>query len=144
MGKGAIGAEFDLGYSPNFFETSNTNGDGFNFTNDSNVLTMTGNLIVCIPIGGHGGSVRPYAVGGVGLIRSNVQDVAGVFDVKSKNDFGFDVGGGVMGFVAQNIGIRGDFRYFRSFQGSEPDTVTGLALSNFHFWRGSVGVSFKF
>jgi len=143
MGKGAFGAEFDLGYSPNFFERGNTNADGFTFTNDSNVLTAMGNLIVGIPIGGHGGSIRPYAVGGVGLIRSNVQTVGDVFDVRTKNDFGFDLGGGAMGFFNQNVGIRGDIRYFRSFNGSS-DNVTTLGLSNFNFWRASAGLTFKF
>ena len=143
MGKGALGAEFDLGYSPNFFERNNTNADGFTFTNDSNVLTAMGNLIVGIPIGGHGGSFRPYAVGGVGLIRSNVRTVGDVFDVRTKNDFGFDLGGGAMGFFGQNIGMRGDIRYFRSFSGSS-DNITGLGLSNFNFWRASAGVTFKF
>ena len=140
---GVIGAEFDLGYSPNFFETNNTNGDGFNFTNDSNVLTAMGNLIVGIPIGGHGGSIRPYALAGVGLVRSNVQTVGDVFDVRTKNDFGFDVGGGAMAFLAQNIGLRGDIRYFRSFDGSS-DNITTLGVSNFNFWRASAGVTFKF
>lgn len=143
MGAGAVGFEVDFGYSPNFFETGTATNNGFDFTNDSNVVTLTGNVIVGAPIGGHGGSIRPYAVGGVGLIRSNVQDVEHVFDVSSKNDFGFDLGAGVMGFFAQNIGLRGDFRYFRSFRGSS-DTATGLALSNFHYWRGSAGVTFKF
>jgi len=142
MGAGIFGAEFDFGYSPNFFAT-NAGPGGLQFTNDSNVTTLTGNLIVGAPIGGHGGQIRPYAVGGVGLIRTRVQDVSGFFDVASKNDFGFDVGGGVMGFFSQNVGIRGDVRYFRSFQGSS-DNVTSLGLSNFQFWRGSVGVSFKF
>ena len=143
MGNGAIGAEFDLGYSPNFFETGTTNGDGFDFTNDSNVLTAMGNVIVGIPVGGHGGSIRPYAVGGVGLIRTNVQTVGDVFDVRTKNDFGFDVGGGVMGFFAQNVGLRGDIRYFRSFSGSD-DNFTGIGVSDFNFWRASAGVTFKF
>jgi opacity protein-like surface antigen len=142
MGNGAFGAEFDLGYSPNFFENNNTNGNGFDFSNDSNVLTAMGNLIVGIPIGGHGGSIRPYAVGGVGLIRQNVKTVGDVFDVRTKNDFGFDVGAGAMGFFAQNVGIRGDIRYFRSFEGG--DNVSGLAVSNFNFWRASAGVTFKF
>jgi opacity protein-like surface antigen len=143
MGAGAVGFEVDFGYSPNFFETGTATNNAFDFTNDSNVVTLTGNVIVGAPIGGHGGSIRPYAVGGVGLIRSNVQDAAHVFDVSSKNDFGFDLGAGVMGFFSQNVGLRGDFRYFRSFQGSS-DNATGLALSNFHFWRGSAGVTFKF
>lgn len=141
MGKGIIGGEIDFSYSPNFFETGNTNADGFTFTNDSNVTTLTGNLIVGVPVGGHGAQIRPYAVGGVGLIRSNVQDAGGFFDVSTKNDFGFDVGGGVMGFFSQNVGLRGDVRYFRGFRGSS-DNTTGLGLSN--FWRTSIGVAFKF
>jgi opacity protein-like surface antigen len=148
MGKGIIGGEIDFGYSPNFF--ANTVGNnGFNFSSDNNVMTLTGNVIVGIPAGGHGAQVRPYAVGGVGLIRQRVgagPDASGnLFNVNSKNDFGYDLGAGVMGFFTQNVGLRGDVRYFRSFQGStSPDSVTGLALSGFHFWRGSVGVALKF
>jgi opacity protein-like surface antigen len=143
MGAGAFGFEVDFGYSPNFFETG-TEGSGFQFADDSNVTTLTANAIIGIPIGGqHGGGIRPYVVGGVGLIRSNVQDVGALFDVNTKNDFGFDVGGGVMGFFATNIGVRGDVRYFRSFSGSS-DNATGLSLSDFNFWRGSLGVSFRF
>lgn len=143
MGAGAVGFEVDFGYSPNFFE-SGTVGSGFDIANDSNVTTLTGNLILAIPIGGqHGGGIRPYVVGGVGLIRSNVQDAAGLFDINSKNDFGFDVGGGLMGFFSQNVGVRGDVRYFRSFNGSS-DNLTGLGISDFNFWRGSLGVSLRF
>jgi opacity protein-like surface antigen len=144
MGAGAIGFEVDFGYSPNFFESSPDSGNGFDFTDDSNVTTFMANAIVGIPIGGQSGpSFRPYFVGGIGLIRSSVQDVDEFFDVTTKNDFGFDVGGGVMAFFSSNIGIRGDVRYFRSFNGSS-DNVTGLGVSDFNFWRGSVGASFKF
>jgi len=145
MGAGVIGFEVDFGYSPNFFETNTGSNDQFDLASNSNVTTLTANAIVGIPIGGqHGGSVRPYVVGGVGLIRSNVGDVGDFFDAQSKNDFGFDVGGGVMGFFNSNVGIRGDVRYFRSFQGADSGSVTGLALGNLNFWRGSVGVSLKF
>jgi opacity protein-like surface antigen len=143
MGAGVVGFELDFGYSPNFFETG-TAGNEFDLANDSNVTTLTANAIIGIPIGGTtGGSVRPYVVGGVGLIRSNLGDAGDLFDVRSKNDFGFDVGGGIMGFFNSNVGLRGDVRYFRTFSGSS-DTVTGLALSDFNFWRGSVGLSLKF
>jgi opacity protein-like surface antigen len=144
MGAGAIGFEVDFGYSPNFFESSPDSNNGFDFTDDSNVTTLMANAIVGIPIGGqHGASIRPYFVGGVGLIRSSVQDVDQFFDVTTKNDFGFDVGAGIMGFFTTNIGIRGDVRYFRSFSGSE-DNITGIGVSDFNFWRGSIGASFKF
>jgi len=143
MGAGVFGFEFDLGYSPNFFAAS-TSSDGLQFSSKSNALTMMGNLIVGVPIGGHGGQLRPYAVGGVGLIRTNVQDAGEVFDVTTKNDFGFNVGGGVMAFFKQNIGIRGDVRYFRGFRGTNNSSTGGFGLSNFQYWRPSVGVSFKF
>ena len=144
MGAGAIGFEVDFGYSPNFFESSPDSNNGFDFTDDSNVTTLMANAIVGIPIGGQtGAGIRPYFVGGVGLIRSSVQDVDEFFDVTTKNDFGFDVGGGIMGFFTSNFGIRGDIRYFRSFSGSS-DNVTGIGVSDFNFWRGSVGASFKF
>ena len=143
MGAGVVGFELDFGYSPNFFEGS-TSGSGFDFANDSNVTTLMANAIIGVPVGGQtGGGVRPYVVGGVGLIRTNVQDASEFFEVNTKNDFGFDVGGGVMGFFTDNVGIRGDVRYFRSFSGSS-DNVAGIGVSDFNFWRGSVGVSFRF
>src|SRR5436309_3983126 len=89
MGAGPVGFELDFGYSPNFFETS-TAANGFQFTNSSNVTTLMGNLVV----GGHTGSVRPYVEGGVGLLRTKVQDLKQVFTINTKNDFGLDVGGG--------------------------------------------------
>ena len=143
MGHGIFGAEADLGYSPGFY--TNTAKTGFQFGSGSNVTTLTGNLIVGIPVGGeHSAAIRPYGVAGVGLVRSNVSDAAGLFDVSSKNDFGFDVGGGLMGFVNPNVGIRGDVRYFRGFKGAPAGSATGLALGNFQFWRVGLGVSFKF
>jgi opacity protein-like surface antigen len=87
--------------------------------------------------------VRPYAVAGVGLLRTKVQDAGEVFDVNTKNDFGLDVGAGVMGFFSNNVGLRGDVRYFRGFRGTD-DNATGLTVSDFKFWRGSLGLSLKF
>jgi hypothetical protein len=34
-------------------------------------------------------------------------------------------------------------RYFRSFSGTDENLV-GIGVSDFNFWRGSVGVSFRF
>lgn len=143
MGKGIVGAEVDFGYSPSFY--ANTTQTGFQFSSGSNVTTLTGNVIVGIPIGGeHNASIRPYAVGGVGLLRSRVGDAEGFFNVTTKNDFGFDVGAGLMGFVTPNVGIRGDVRYFRGFTGALSGSATPLALGNFQFWRAGLGVSFRF
>lgn len=142
MGAGIAGFEVDFGYAPNFFEE--TKGDtNFGF-GESNVTTLMGNVVLGAPIGGTSGvSFRPYVVGGAGIIKTQLGGPDDLFDV-SKNNFGFNVGGGVTGFFTDNVGIRGDLRYFRSLQDNEPDGDVDIALSDFKFWRGSVGVTFRF
>ncbi|MBA3406407.1 MAG: outer membrane beta-barrel protein [Gemmatimonadaceae bacterium] len=142
MGAGIAGFEVDFGYAPNFFEE--TKGDSNFGFGESNVTTLMGNVVVGAPIGGTSGvSFRPYAVGGVGIIKTQVGGPDDLFDV-SKNNFGFNAGGGVTGFFTDNVGIRGDLRYFRSLQDNEPDGDVDIAVSDFKFWRGSVGVTFRF
>lgn len=142
MGAGIVGFEVDFGYSPNFFENTGGTGD-FEF-GDNNVTTLMGNVLIGAPIGGQSGpGIRPYGVGGIGLMRSRIDDPAALFDVDS-NSWGFNLGGGIIGFLSDNIGIRGDVRYFRSLQDDEPDGEFDVGLSDFSFWRGSVGVTFRF
>ena len=136
MGAGIIGFEADFGYSPNFFRADD-NSDNFNLVGDGNVTTLMGNLVVGAPMG----PIRPYASGGVGLLKSKV-DSAGQFFDASRSDFGYDLGAGVMA-MGGNIGIRGDVRYFRSLQSNDSDGID-FSLGNFKFWRGTVGVTFKF
>jgi opacity protein-like surface antigen len=138
MGAGIVGFEVDFGFSPNFFQ--NTIGDANFEFGDSNVTTLMANVLVGAPIGGqHGPGIRPYASGGVGLIRSSISGST-FFNDLTTNDFGLNVGGGVQGFFSDNIGIRGDIRYFRSLQDNEPDDEFDLALRDFDFWRGTVGL----
>jgi opacity protein-like surface antigen len=142
MGGGIAGFELDFGYSPNFFE-STEGDDDFEF-GDNNLTTFMANLVLGAPIGGQSGmGLRPYASGGVGIIRSRIGDAEDLFDVTS-NDWGFNVGAGITGFFADNIGIRGDVRYFRSLQDNESDDEFDVALGSLRFWRGSVGVTFRF
>jgi opacity protein-like surface antigen len=133
-----VGFEVDFGYSPNFFE--DTAGDrNFEF-GDSNVTTIMGNAIV----GSQPGSgFRPYASGGIGLIRANVSSGTGLFNDLSTNDLGFNIGGGVNAQINDAVGVRGDLRYFRSLQDNEPDNDLDLSLGSFDFWRGSVGLTFR-
>ena len=142
MSNGIVGFEADFGWTPNFFE--NTTGDSdFDF-GDSNVTTLMGNVVVGVPFGGQTGpGFRPYASGGVGLLRTNV-DGGAFFDDLSRNDLGVNVGGGFHGFFTDNVGIRGDIRYFRSLEDDEADDEFDLGLAGFDFWRASVGVTFRF
>ena len=59
MGAGVFGVEGDIGYSKDFFGKTDTGG--------SSVLTMSGNLLLGIPLGGQAGIRRsPLRGGGSG------------------------------------------------------------------------------
>jgi opacity protein-like surface antigen len=144
MGGGIIGFEEELSYTPKFFAAGGMPSGTFG---EVNVITLMSNLIIGIPIGGQsGGGIRPYVVAGVGLFRTDIDRVSTLFKA-SKNDFGYNLGGGVMGYFADHIGIRGDVRYFRNLNASdEADNPVGIAISKgtLNFIRGSVGLVLRF
>jgi hypothetical protein len=138
MGEGVAGFEIDFGWSPNFFENTSGGGD-FEF-GDNNVTTFMGNFT----LGMHSrASVRPYALGGAGIIKTRAQHARDLFDVAS-TDWGFNLGAGLIGFFGDSVGLRADFRYFRSLQDHEEDDDFDVGLSGFQFWRGSLGLTFRF
>jgi opacity protein-like surface antigen len=143
MGGGVIGGEVDFGYNPSFFGTKT------DFGNNS-VLNLMGNLIVGVPIGGtYGAGIRPYVLGGVGLIRTQIDGIpnTNLFrPASSDNMFGWDAGAGVMGFFNDHIGLRGEIRYLRGTH--DLNESTGISSVDFngnkiHFWRPSIGVVFR-
>jgi opacity protein-like surface antigen len=131
MGAGIIGGEVDFGYSPSFFGTQNDFGH-------NTVIDLMGNIIVGVPVGGtHGAGVRPFVTGGVGLLRTQI-DGGSLFRVSSsKNQFGWNIGGGVMGYFTDHVGLRGEIKYLRVFRG---DVVNGLDLGTLNFTRLSIGL----
>ena len=140
MGAGILGLEMDFGYAPDFFETDDVT------SLDGNVTSFMGNVIIGIPIGGQtGGGVRPYVSGGAGLLRSRLDDVEDFFDL-NENSFGVNAGAGLMVFFTDNVGLRGDVRYFRSLSDddNDDDNDLDLNLGAFHFWRATAGVAFRF
>jgi opacity protein-like surface antigen len=133
MGAGIFGVEFDASSTPEFFGPSEDFGD-------NNVTTVMVNLIAGAPAGGQTGlGFRPYATAGVGLLRSRADGIQGLFSDIRSNDFGVNVGGGVMGFFSDHIGVRGDVRYFRSLDDINSDFSIGDPLGNFDFWRWGAG-----
>lgn len=140
MGGGILGWEADLAYTPTFFED---NTDNTSLLDTDNVTTAMANVIVGIPAGGqHGRGVRPYAAAGIGMLKTHVANSDQLFNI-TNNDFGFDVGVGLLGFATDHVGFRGDVRYYRDFEDPEPDNEFDVAVGKFDFWRGTVGVAFR-
>jgi opacity protein-like surface antigen len=133
-GSGIVGEELEFGYSPSFFGTQNDFGH-------NTAMDLTINVTVGAPIGNQRrASFRPFVRVGAGLIRTQI-DGGTVFNVSSsQNHLGWDLGGGVLAFFSDHVGVRGDFTYFRDVTGN---VVNGLDLGALHFTRWSIGVMFR-
>ena len=135
---GIIGFESDFAYAPRFFETDNLAG----LITGSNVITWSGNVVVATPVSVTRESLRPYVVGGLGWMRSSIDEGGlNLFPelVRTHNSAGINFGGGAVGFLTQNTGVRFEIRHFRSLERSEnPVTLENESLLS--FWRLTVGV----
>jgi len=133
MGAGIIGLEGSFGWAPNFLDEPDLKNHEFD---------AMANLIIGIPIGGtHGAGIRPFVTGGLGMIQTKIDPS------DSNNDFGYNLGAGVMGYFATHIGVRADVRYLRSINSDQIiDLGNGLGnfdLGGFHFWRATFGLVIK-
>jgi len=126
-----VGGEFEFNFIDNFF--GDTPGAS------SNVFTLMGNVMFAPKVG----AVQPYVVTGFGLMKTNVEfTTVGLLD-SNHNNFAWDIGGGVFGFFGSHFGIRGDLRYFHSFQSI---SILSFALDEqkIDYGRVSGGVILKF
>ncbi|MEQ1897501.1 MAG: outer membrane beta-barrel protein [Vicinamibacterales bacterium] len=99
-----LGFEVEFGYANDFF------GDAPEFS--SSVLTVMANALVGPKIG----PVRPYGTGGFGLIKTRVDLTAPSLISSSNNHLGWNLGGGLMVFAGDHVGIRGEIRRFHALQ----------------------------
>lgn len=136
MGAGVFGVEGDIGYSNDFFGKTDAGG--------SSVLSMSGNVLLGIPFGGQQGfGVRPYGVVGVGIIRPD-GDAFPQSEVFGENKVAWNFGGGVMLFFASHVGIRGEVRYFRTFEAVDLFDFVREEGGDLDFTRGSIGFIARF
>lgn len=132
---GALGSVFgfeeEFGYAKDFF------GSAPNL--DSSVLTVMSNLMFVPNLG----AFRPYALVGLGLVKTHVSFNPGSVLTSENNNLGWDVGGGLIVLFAPHFGLRGDVRYVHSFQDLE---TLGFSLSQtkLDFGRFSGAVVFAF
>ena len=75
---GIVGYEVSFAHVPRYFEFGNS---GL-ITPGSYVIDLTGNVIVALPPNVTRGGLRPYVIGGVGLIHAEAADVLGIFQVR--------------------------------------------------------------
>jgi hypothetical protein len=131
---GVLGVEADIAFVPGFFEGR--------AVVSSFLTTVMGNVIVAAPLDVAEYGLRPYLIGGAGLLRARGDDQFG--PVISNNLFGMNVGGGAIGPISPRSSLRFDLRYVRNLS-SDPEALTvGGERLKLSFWRATVGLSFRF
>lgn len=130
-----VGVEVDLGHTPDFF------GSAGGLVLSSGVTTVTGNVVVAVPRHLTRYTLRPYVVGGAGMMRVKIEDYAAVLG--GDNLPAVDFGGGVTGFVTNHVGVSWDVRYFRSL-GGQPVAGVSIGPEQLSFWRANMALAVRF
>lgn len=131
-----LGVEADLGHAPGFFQ-----GDA-QLVQASSVTTLSGGLVVALPRRMSGYGLRPYAVGGLGMMHVRIDHQLGVLEVSSTLP-AYHVGGGVTGFVTDRFGLSWDLRHLRSF-GSEGRDGVSFGREKLSFWRATMALAIRY
>jgi hypothetical protein len=131
-----IGFEADVGYAPGFFQSG-----GQHLVTRSSATTLTGNVVVALPRRLAEFTLRPYFVGGAGMMEARINDPSNVLGVSSTLP-AYDLGGGVTGFLTNRIGVSWDVRHFSSFGGK----TRGLSFGReqLSFWRANMALVFRY
>jgi hypothetical protein len=101
----------------------------------SYVNDLTGSLVFSLPPGATGGGLRPYAVVGGGLIHAETLDLIEVLQVRRTMP-AINLGGGALGLLTTNVGVRFDVRHLRSLTTDPPIGGAGRSISYTRFTIG--------
>ncbi len=138
LSDGVLGLEADFGHTPGFFQGDDPRG----LVLTSRVTTLTGSVILAVPLSITRESLRPYLVGGLGLLQARSKHAAGLFPI-DENLLGVNIGAGAIGMVGPRTGLRFDVRYLKAASGADgPFARPGL--SSLSFWRGTAGVVLRY
>jgi len=133
-----FGVEVDFGHTPRFFQSTNSLPVK---VVDSGVYTLTGNIVVAMPRHLTQYTLRPYLVGGAGLMHIAYETDGNVIQVSERLQT-MDLGAGVTGFVTRRVGVSWDVRYFRSINGTIQNGVS-IESERLSFWRASMAVAIR-
>jgi hypothetical protein len=133
-----FGVEGDFGHTSGFFQDE---ANPFNqLVTDSGVTTTTGNIVVALPRRLAEYTLRPYIVGGAGVMHITI-DYRLLPPISSTLKT-MDLGAGVTGFLTKHLGVTWDVRYFRTID----RTIEGgqsIGSEHLSFWRASMALAIR-
>ena len=135
-----LGIEAGVSHVPGFF--SGIDPLGLLRIKSSRVTTVDGSVIVAAPLSVTRESLRPYLIGGLGLMQARSDDPASIFPL-DKNFLAVNVGGGAIGLLTPRSGVRFEIRHFKAASGAN-GPLAREGLSRLSFWRASVGLVLRY
>lgn len=134
-----LGVEADLGYSPGFFQKGDLQKP---LVVSSSTTTLTANVLIAVPRHLTQYTLRPYFVGGGGLMHAGFEDFFGLTVTSTLPTM--DVGAGVTGFLTNRFGVNWDVRYFRSLGGKDQGIGVSIGSEELSFWRAHMALAIRF
>jgi hypothetical protein len=138
LSDGFLGIEGEIAHTPKFFEGDDPAG----LVLSSHVTTLSGHVLLAAPLALTRESLRPYLVGGLGLLQGRSRHAAGVFPL-NEDRLGLSVGGGAIGFVTDFTGLRFDVRHIKAISGSD-GPLARPGVSRLSFWRATAGLVIRY
>jgi hypothetical protein len=133
-----LGIEAGVAHIPGFF----ADPTALLKAKSSRVTTLDGSVIVAAPLSVTRESLRPYLIGGVGVIQARNEDLLSAFPI-DQNFLAVNVGGGAIGMLTPRTGVRFEIRHFKAASGAD-GPLAREGLSRLSFWRFSVGVTLRY
>ena len=138
LGDGLLGIEANVAHTPHFFE-----GPTGGLFVDSSLTSVTGDVIIAVPRSIVRESLRPYIVGGVGVMHVVGMDVLDLLSFDA-NLTGLSLGGGAIGGLSDRTALRFELRYLKNI--TQRDELPTIDSDSFRLsaWRATVGVTFGY
>jgi len=135
-----FGVDAEVADSPGFFQ----NSDSANLVLSSRVTTVTGSVVVAAPRSKTEYGIRPYLVGGGGVMRYRIGTYFNVAD-QTRIVPTFTVGVGAVGFLTNRVGVSWELRRFESLSRTAEDS--GLTINGnvrLSFWRAHMAFVYRY
>lgn len=138
LSDGVLGVEADFAFVPGIFEDDNA----ANLITASSATTLSGNVIATLPLSITRESLRPYLIGGFGMMRAKAEDQICLEACEVLTEPALQLGGGAFGLIGDRAGLRFDLRQIRTIRREE--TLIGERQAKLSFWRVTVGVVIRY
>jgi hypothetical protein len=129
-----IGYEIEFGNIAGYFQNEDAVEEPL-VKPGSYVTDLTGSVVLSLPPGATRGGLRPYAVIGGGFIHAEAEDFFEIFQIR-RTVPAINLGGGALGMLTNNVGVRFDFRHLRSLSKDASFGLVGRRISNSRFTIG--------